>query len=55
VFDLLGKEVYSFISEELPAGIYERQWCANALSSGVYFCRIQAGSFSDTKKLILLR
>jgi hypothetical protein len=55
VFDLLGKEISCLASEELSTGTYERQWYANTLPSGVYFCRVQAGSFSDTKKLILLR
>ena len=55
VFDALGREVSLVLSEELPAGNYSRQWDATGLPSGVYFYRLQAGSFTATKKLILLR
>lgn len=55
IFDMIGKEVTSMVSEELPAGSYTRNLNASYLSSGVYFYRMQAGSFSETKKLTLLR
>jgi hypothetical protein len=55
VFDLLGREVASVVSEEMPAGTYTRQWNAAGLPSGVYFYRLQAGSFNETKRLLLLR
>jgi hypothetical protein len=55
VFDLLGREVVIIISEEMSAGNHTQQWNAKDLSSGVYFYRLQAGSFSETKKLVLLR
>ena len=55
VFDLLGKEVATIVSEEMSAGTYSRQWNAVTMSSGVYFYRLQAGSFIETKKLVLLR
>jgi hypothetical protein len=55
VFDGLGREVATLVSEELSAGSYARQWNADGLASGVYFYRLQAGSFIETKKLILLR
>jgi hypothetical protein len=55
VIDLLGREVATIVSEEMSAGNYSRQWNANGFSSGVYFYRLQAGSFIETKKLILLR
>ncbi|MEX1140424.1 MAG: YCF48-related protein [Bacteroidota bacterium] len=55
VLDLLGREVASLLSEELSAGSYSRQWDATNIPSGVYFYRLQAGSFTETKKLILLR
>ena len=54
-FDVLGREVAVLLSEELSAGRHTRQWNASSLASGVYFYRMQAGSFIDTKKLILLR
>jgi hypothetical protein len=55
VFDVLGKEVATLINEEKPAGSYEVEFNSNDLSSGIYFYKLQAGSFVDTKKMILLR
>jgi lysophospholipase L1-like esterase len=55
VFDALGREVSNLLSKQLSAGTYLRQWVATGLASGVYFYRLQAGSFFETKKLILLR
>ena len=55
VFDVLGTEVATLLSEELPAGKYAQPWNADDLPSGVYFYRLQAGSFVKTKKLILLK
>ncbi|MGC8654760.1 MAG: T9SS type A sorting domain-containing protein, partial [Candidatus Kryptoniota bacterium] len=55
VFDALGREVATLLSEELPPGMYSQQWNAQGFPSGVYFYRLQAGSFTDTKKLILLK
>ncbi len=55
VYDLLGREIATIINEEKMPGNYEVNFNANNLSSGVYFYRIRAGSFIDTKRLILLR
>ena len=55
VYDALGKEVSILLAEELPAGTYSRQWIAGGMASGVYFYRLQAGSFTETKKLLLLK
>lgn len=55
VFDALGKEVSVLVSQELPGGRYSTKWNAGGLPSGVYFYRLQAGSFTETKKLVLLR
>lgn len=55
VFDALGRELSILLAEELPAGTYARQWNAANMSSGIYFYRLQAGSFSETKKLVLMR
>ncbi len=55
VFDPLGREVATLVSEEMPAGEYSRIWKADAMPSGVYFYRMQAGAFSETKRLILLK
>jgi photosystem II stability/assembly factor-like uncharacterized protein len=55
IFDLLGREVATIVSEEMSAGSYSRQWTAINMPSGVYFYRLQAGSFTEAKKLILLK
>jgi hypothetical protein len=55
MFDVLGREVATTIFEDLPAGNHSYQWNAANMPSGVYFYRLQAGSFTETKKLILLR
>jgi lysophospholipase L1-like esterase len=53
VFDLLGKKVATIVSEEMSAGTYSREWNARSLVSEVYFYHLEAGSFIETKKLVL--
>jgi len=55
VFDNLGNEVAILVNEFLSAGEYSRHWKGEGLSSGSYFYRLEAGSFTRTKKLILLK
>lgn len=55
IYDLLGREVAVLVNKEMPAGNYEVNFNASKLSSGIYFYRIQAGSFVQTNKMILLR
>jgi len=55
IYDLLGREVATLVDEYKPAGSYEVEFDASDLSSGVYFYRLQAGEFADTKKLILMK
>jgi hypothetical protein len=55
VFDLIGREVATLVSEVLSAGSYAKQWNAIDMPSGIYFYRLQADKFTETKKLILLR
>lgn len=55
VFDALGREVATLFSEQFNAGTYATQWNAEGFPSGVYFYRLQAGDFIQSKKLILLR
>jgi hypothetical protein len=55
VFDLTGREAAVIVSQKLPAGDYLRQWNANGMPGGIYFYRLQAGSFTETRKLVLLR
>jgi len=55
VLDVIGREITTLVYEELSAGDHTRQWTPSNMSSGVYFYRLQAGSFSETKELILMR
>ena len=55
VYNLLGEEVATIVNKELPAGDYKYHWNASNLASGVYFYRLKAEKFIDTKKLILLK
>ena len=55
IYDILGREVTSLVNEEQAVGVYKIQFNSNKLSSGVYFYRITANSFVDTKKFIILK
>lgn len=55
IFDLLGREVATLVNGELNEGRYTVQWNAAGFASGVYFYRLQAGNYSATMKLLLLR
>jgi hypothetical protein len=54
VYDILGREVSVLVNERKSAGVYEVRLDASGLSSGVYFYRIQAGDFTQTRKLLLV-
>jgi len=55
IFDLLGREVATLVNEELRPGSYEVTWEAVGMPSGVYFCTLKAGEFTETKRLVLVR
>ena len=55
IFDCLGREIVNLASEEFSSGNYSREWNAINLPNGIYFYRLQVGSFSETKKLVLLK
>ena len=52
---MLGSEVEVLVNEEKQAGTYEATWDAGNFPSGIYFYRLQAGDFIQTKKMILLK
>jgi len=55
IYDVLGKEVGTLVNEEKSIGKYNVEFNATNLPSGIYFYRLQAGSFVETKKMVLLR
>ena len=55
VFDLLGSEVIELVNGEVETGQYDLTFNTNNLPSGIYFYKLQAGSFVETKKMILLK
>ncbi len=55
VYDILGNEITTLVNEEKPAGSFKFEFNAKGLPSGVYFYNLRAGSFVETKKMVLLR
>jgi hypothetical protein len=55
VFNVVGERVDVLLSQELNSGKYNYEWNGLTLTSGVYFYRLQAGSFVETRKMILLK
>jgi hypothetical protein len=55
IFNILGEEVSTLVNADLKAGQHEYQFNSSNLASGIYLYRLQAGSFVETKKMILLR
>ncbi len=55
VYDLLGREVATLVNEEKTTGTYEVIWNAANLPTSVYYYRIQAGSFNQVRKMLLIK
>ena len=55
VFDVLGREVVTLVNEVKQPGLYTVQWDANGLASGVYFYRLQSGTFVAVRRLTIIR
>ena len=55
VFDILGEEVATLVSERLSAGSYAYEWDASKYASGVYLYRLQTDDYVETRKMVLLR
>ncbi|OGU67565.1 MAG: hypothetical protein A2W30_04585 [Ignavibacteria bacterium RBG_16_36_9] len=55
VYDVLGNEVETLVNEVQPAGEYEVEFNGEELSSGIYFYQLKAGSFIQTKKMVLMK
>ncbi len=55
IFNILGQLVQTLVDEEKQPGAFNVSWNAGNVPSGVYFYRINAGSFVDTKKMVVIR
>jgi predicted GH43/DUF377 family glycosyl hydrolase len=55
VFNILGEEVITLVSDRLSAGSYSYDWDASNLASGVYLYRLQAGDYVETRKMVLMK
>jgi hypothetical protein len=55
LYDARGREVTTMVDEELPPGCHTKVFKATGLPSGVYFCRMQAEGFVQTRKMVLLK
>ncbi len=55
VFDILGREVLTLINEVKNPGTYETEFDGTKLASGLYFYRLEAGDYTETKKMVLIK
>lgn len=55
VFDLLGREVVKLVDAEMPAGLHSVDFSSENLSSGIYYYTLTAGSYTSSRKMILLK
>ena len=55
IYNALGEEVVTLVNEKLSAGSYEVNWDASGNPSGVYFYKLQAGDYKETKKMMLIK
>lgn len=55
VYDALGREIETIVNKTLTAGTYKAEWNATKYPSGIYFYRIEAGNFSEVRKMTLVK
>ena len=55
IYDVLGKEVKTLVNEIKPAGYYDVVFDASGLGSGIYFYKLEAGNFTQTKNMLLVK
>jgi len=55
IYDILGQKVETLTEEEQPTGYHQATWDASDHASGIYFYRIQAGEYAETRKMVLLK
>ncbi|MCB0731992.1 MAG: T9SS type A sorting domain-containing protein, partial [Ignavibacteriae bacterium] len=55
VYDILGREVATLVNQKQSPGNYEVKFDARDFTSGIYFYKISSGSYTEVKKMILLK
>jgi hypothetical protein len=55
VYDILGREIKTLVNEIRQAGKYSVEFDGNNFASGVYFYRIQAGDYTNVKRMVLIK
>ncbi len=55
VYDILGNEIVTLVNEAKSEGIYEIQFNASSLVSGIYYYQLRSGNFVQTRKMLLLK
>ena len=55
IFNILGEEVATLVSDRLSHGSYSYEWDASQYASGVYLYRLHAGDYVETRKMVLIR
>jgi hypothetical protein len=55
LFDVQGREVTTFVNEELKPGQYQIEFDASNYSSGIYFYKMLSETYSETKKMVLIK
>ena len=55
IYDVTGREVLKITDAYMTAGSYSFQWNASQFASGIYFYRLDAGEYSEIKKMILVK
>ena len=55
IYSTLGTEITTLVNEQLSPGTYEVEWSASDFASGVYFYKLTAGEFTETKRMVLVK
>jgi len=55
VFNVSGQKIQTLVDEDQEAGYHEVSWSGEGLANGIYFYRIEAGEFTQTRKMIMLK
>jgi hypothetical protein len=55
IYDILGNEITTLVNEAITTGTYEVEFDGSKLTSGLYFYQLKAGTYSITKKMLLMK